>query len=214
MDKTRRSKRSSLAVVALLLTASCGGEIVTSTATEAKPPSRHPDGVVLEPPPAMPITAAKGEARGVLALRESLSDERIRAIVEDMVHAFEREDISALHEIVTQDAVYYEAGRRLPRAMLIAVWERRMSQLDYGRVTGMEIVRPERVQRFDYDEAASSRDGVQRPQEMRPGDVLVRVPFEVSRIGSDRFFPDSWLLLLRPEGGRYRVVMVGETESG
>jgi hypothetical protein len=50
---------------------------------------------------------------------------------------------------------------------------------------------------------------------MKPGDVLVRVPLEVSRIGPDKYFGDVWTFVLRrAEGSRkYKVAGFGESDA-
>jgi hypothetical protein len=47
---------------------------------------------------------------------------------------------------------------------------------------------------------------------MRPDELYVRAPFEVTRVGGERLFGDVLLLLLRREGNQYRVSAYGELE--
>ena len=187
------------------------------TVTELPDASRHPDGILLETPPAIPSTSLRAEARGVVALREPLGAEAVRDVVMTIVRAFVREDIGALDATLTVDAVSLDdgarGGRTGSRALLIERWRQRMQQLEYSRLQGIEVVRPEKIQHFEYDELGGL-DEPTRPQEMKPGDVFARVPIEVSRIGPDKFFGDTWLLVLRrSDATHYKVAAFGEVDG-
>jgi hypothetical protein len=183
------------------------------TITEMPDASRRPDGILLETPPAIPSANDRAEARGVVALREPLGVDAVRDVVMALVRAFVREDIGALDALLADGAVPLEGAGRGSRATLIERWRQRMQQVEYSRLGGVEVVRPEKIQHFEYDEMGGA-DEPARPPEMKRGDVFARVPLEVSRIGPDKFFGDTWLLILRrSDATHYKVAAFGEVDG-
>jgi hypothetical protein len=172
------------------------------TATELPKTPRRPDGVVLEPPPALPPPADRAAASGVVALREPLADKDVEDVVRAYVHAFEREDLDALVQLLAQDAV--PLGRAGSKAQLVELWRTKMKNFEYQRLAGVEIARIAQIEKYGYEALAAS-GGPTRPPEMRPGDLYVRVPIATPRVGSDQLFGDVVVLLLRREDGRLLV---------
>jgi hypothetical protein len=220
VGKIRKSKSSDRAI-ALVVGAVSGVALAAIVACTDTPPvvptvsdlpdaSRRPDGVMIDPPAAMPSSVVRADARGVVALREPPGSEAVREIVMALVHAFEREDFSALDSLLSPDATGIEG--RGSRALLLMQWRGRMQQLEYSRLAGMEIVRPEKIQRFEYDELGG-QDELPRPAEMKPGDVFARIPVEVPRIGPDRFFGETILMVLRRVDGRFKIAAYGEVDG-
>jgi hypothetical protein len=209
---------AALAVTLVTLIAwsvSCGAtRIATIEAPSLAPsgdaPHRKPDAVVVEPPPAMPSAAARAEARGVVALREPLGDDAVRDLVLSLVDAWQRESIDALSSLLTPDAGPFEARAR-GRAALIESWRQRMRAHPYGRLAGADMVRPERIEHWDLDELAWS-NAPARPPDMRPGEVYVRVPLEVTRLAGEKLFSDVIVLVVRREDAKYRIVAYGEVD--
>ena len=74
---------------------------------------------------------------------------------------------------------------------------------EFTKQTGIKINRIE-----DGDEALLER--LRNEGEKSPADVLLRVRVLVPRVGADRLFGDTWLLVLRPQQGRYRVHSIQE----
>jgi hypothetical protein len=179
--------------------------------TELPDASRRPDGVMIEPPPALPAASLRADARGVVALREPMGGEAVREAVLAFFAAFVREDRAALEQMLTPDASPLDVPGRGARSVLLVQWNQRMQAVEYGRLQGLEIVRPERIQRFEYDELGGAGEPA-RPVEMRPGDVFVRVPMEVSRVGPDRFFGETVLMVLRRSEGRFKIAAYGEVD--
>jgi hypothetical protein len=169
---------------------------------------RRPDAVAIEPAPALPVALARAPARGVVALREPLGDGGVRDLVLAVLDAWESESVDALLGLMTADAGPLE-GRIRGRAAMIESFRQRMRAHAYGRLLGMPLLRPERIERWEYDELGLP-DKPARPAEMRPGDVYVRVPMEVSRLAGEKFFEDAIVLLVRREEGRYRIAAYGE----
>jgi hypothetical protein len=205
-------------VVAGALGSACGAGTQPATVQAAvtpsgssEPPPRRPDAVVVEPPPAMPPAVSHAEARGVVALREPLGDDAVREVVTALVDAWQRESLDALVALLTPDAGPFEARAR-GRAALVESWRQRLHQHEYGRLAGVEMVRPERIERWDWDELGAP-DAPARPPEMRAGELYVRVPLEVTRVAGERLFDDVIVLLLRREGGGYKIAAYGETDA-
>jgi hypothetical protein len=96
--------------------------------------------------------------------------------------------------------------------VILADWLRRLQQLEYARLEGVDVVLAQRIQRFDYDELGGP-DDPPRPSMMRPGDTLVRAPVEVSRIGPDKFFGDVIVMVLRRDDTRYKIVAYDEIDT-
>ncbi|HSO34570.1 MAG TPA: hypothetical protein VLT33_18680 [Labilithrix sp.] len=182
--------------------AGCLGAGPLETATEMPKTPRRPDGVVIEPPPALPVAADRAPASGVVALREPLADRDVEDVVRAYVRAFEREDIDALVQLLAQDAV--PLGRAGSKAQLVEVWRAKMKNFEYQRLAGVEIARFAQIEKFGYEALAAS-GGPTRPAEMRPGDLYVRVPIATPRVGTDQLFGDILVLLLRREDGRLRI---------
>ena len=176
-----------------------------------QPPPRHPDGVLIEPPAAIPPATDRAPARGVVALREPLADEAIKDVVRHYVRAWVAEDQAALQLLLTPDAVSLDAGHAARGPMLDA-WTHRMHTFDYKKLAGQDVARFDRIERYDYSELGSP-GAPARPVEMRPGDVLARVPIATPRVGSEQLFPETLVLLLRRDEGKYRIAGVGEENA-
>jgi hypothetical protein len=180
------------------------------TVADAPDASRRPDGVMIDPPAALPSSVVRASASGVVALREPPGGEAVREVVLAFVDAFTREELTALDALLLPDAVGLDT--RASRPMLLAQWRARMAQLEYGRLIGLDVVRPEKIRHYEYDELGD-RDDLPRPHDMRPGDVLVRAPVDVARIGPDKFFGDTLVFVLRRAEGRYRIAAFGESDA-
>ena len=203
-DDLRPARVASLsAITAGLLLAGCLGAGPLETATEMPTTPRRPDGVVIEPPPAMPVADDRAPASGIVALREPLADKDVEDVVRAYLHAFEREDIDALVQLLAQDAV--PLGRAGTKAQLVEVWRTRMKNFEYQRLAGrrgralraareVRLRRARGVRRSD----ASGRDA-------RP--AISTCAFRSRRPASarDQLFGDVLVLLLRREDGRLRI---------
>ncbi|MGD0527895.1 MAG: hypothetical protein ABSE49_22370 [Polyangiaceae bacterium] len=180
-------------------------------AASAEPPPRRPDAVVVEPPAALPVPASHAPARGVVALREPLAGDALRDAVMQVAEAWQQGSLEALVALLTSDAGAID-GRSRGRGPLVEAWRQRLRSHEYARLSGVELVRPERIERWSWDELGAS-DAPARPAEMRADEVYVRVPFEVTRLANEKVFDDVMVLLLRLEDGRYKVSAYGEIEG-
>jgi hypothetical protein len=203
VGRIRKSKLSRLftRLVAFLLVG-CGGPSFP-TAPEVPSAPRRPDGVALEPTAAVPPGTDRAEAKGVVALREPLADRDVEDLVRAYLHHFEREDETALAEMLTQDAV--PLGRpNGTRQQLIEQWRVRIKAFEYQRLAGHEVARFAKLERWTYD-ALGAPGTPHRPVEMRPGDLYVRIPIATPRIGSEQLFGETLAFLLRREDGRLKI---------
>lgn len=175
------------------------------------PPPRRPDGVVVEPPAAMPNPAERAESRGVIALREPLGGDAVRDVVLAILDAWQHESLDQMVELLANDAGPIEARSR-GRSPLIESWRQRLRAHEYGRLAGVTLVRVERIERYGWEDL-SAPDTPVRPPEMHPEELYVRLPLEVTRGSGERLFGDMILLLLRREEGKYKIVAYGETDG-
>ena len=173
------------------------------TAPEMPKLVRRPDGVVLEPPPALPAAADRATASGIVALREPLADKDVEELVRAYVRGFEREDIDALMRLLAQDAA--PLGRAGNRNQLVDLWRTKMKNFEYQKLAGTEIARVTQIEKHTYDTLGAAGGPIPRPTEMRPGDLYVRIPIATPRIGSEQLFGDILVLLLRREDGRLKI---------
>lgn len=189
-------------------TVACGSGGL-ETATEMPRAPRRPDGVVIEPTPALPPVQERAAIAPVLALREPALDREVEDVVRGYLGAFEREDIGALQALVSEGAT--PLGRPGGKSTLVELWRGRFKTYEYQRLAGTEIARFAQLERRGYD--GFGEGGPPRPAEMRPGDVLVRVPIAMPRVNGEQLFGDVLVLLLRRENGK--LVIVGQAdESG
>jgi hypothetical protein len=217
---SRASKRSDALgagarrVVAACLAAgavACGAGAPPVTAVSLAEVPRRPDGVVIEPAPAVPEVSDRAPSSGVVALREPLGGEAALAVVDALFQAFARESPEALAALLTDDAAWIGASRAA-KGTILDQWRSRLKSFDYSRLAGSEMFRVDRVERFSYADLGGP-GAAPRPERMAPGDVLLRVPVTTPRAGSEALFGDVILLLLRREGRAFKIAGFGE-ENG
>jgi hypothetical protein len=190
----------------------CAAHSSFDTAKEAPPPPRQPDGVVLEAEPSLPDLAGRAPARGVVALREPRDPAPFRELAYAYVHALQREDLDSVIALLTTDAVALHGKARPTRSALLESLRSRMRAVDYTQIAGLDPLEGDAIRIYDYDELGAAGE-LARPPEMRTGEVLVRAPVAVARIGSDRFFGAALLLVVRREDARLRIAGIGEDDG-
>jgi hypothetical protein len=176
-----------------------------------RPLPRSPDGVVLDPPSAIPGATERAAAQGVVALRQPLGDDAVRDVVRAIAEAWQSESVDQLVALLTEDAGPIEARSR-GRAPLVEGWRQRMHAHEYSHLAGVDLFRADRIERYYFDDLAA-RDAPPRPPDMRKDELFVRVPIEVTRYAGERLFGDAWTLLLRRDEGRYKIAAYGETDG-
>jgi hypothetical protein len=202
----RRASWLGLGALSATLALACGGGTFP-TVTELPKAPRRPDGVVLEPAPAMPDSVARSDAAlPIAALHEPPDDRALGALVRRYFLAWEREDVEALTRLLSADATLLGHAGGRP----IEAFRARLRRYEYQRIAGLEPARFDRLERHRYVDL----DARQRPREMREGDLLLRVPVLVARIGGDPLFGDTLVLLVRREDEGLRVAAIGEESGG
>ena len=199
------------------LATACGGASL-DTALEIKDVSRHPDGVVVEPPPAIPFAEEHASAHdGVVALRQPISNEQIGEIVHKYIRAFTDGERESFDDLLDDSAVMFaDNARAQPRAALLQALRVRYQQhAQEYRAIREDIARLDRVERWAFDDLGPSTDPP-RPPEMRKGDVLVRVPLDpqLSPSTGEPLFRSTLTLLLRRGADRVlRIAGLGESDG-
>lgn len=221
MDTPRSSTPSdlarlvALAALALLVpaAAACGHGNTLETALEVPTTPRQPDGVLVEPPPAVPSPNDPGAARlGVVALRPPVSDEQVAVVVRAYVTALEYEAIEDLWDLLTPDAVSLEAGARVNRVGLRQRFDERFRRRELHRLRGLDIARLDKLERYGFSDLGPASDP-QRPTEMREGDMYVRVPMSAPLgANGEKLVGDVLVLLLRRDETQKKLKIAGVAE--
>jgi hypothetical protein len=147
----------------------------------------------------------------VLALREPPSEDEVVALLRAFFDAWQHESLESLLAFSTADAGELE-GTDHGHAALVENWRQRLRAHDYARISGAEIVRAERVERWEWDDLGTAPNPP-RPAAMRPGDLYVRAPVEVPHIAGERVFGDSVTMVLRRQEGKLHIAAYGEADS-
>ena len=220
VDTIRSSTLSRLALAALAAFvpafAACGHSGALETALEVPTTPRQPDGVLVEPPPAVPLPNDPGAARlGVVALRPPISDEQVASVIRAYVTALEYEAADDLLDLLTQDAVSLEAGARVNRVGLRQRFAERFGRHELRRLRGLDIARLDKVERYGFSDLGAGTDPV-RPTEMRDGDLYIRVPL-TAPLGAngEKLVGDVLVMVLRrdEEQKKLRIAGVGEIDN-
>ncbi len=167
--------------------------------------------IVVESPPALPSPVDHADARGVVALRQPLGRDALRDLCLAVVDAWQHESLDQLVQLLTSDAGPIEARSR-GRGPLIEGWRERLHAHEYRRLAGVNLVRPERIERYAWDDL-SVPDAPERPVQMQPDELYLRIPIEVTRAAGERLFGDMMLLLARREDGKYKISAYGEADG-
>jgi hypothetical protein len=197
----------------LCLGLGCGGGPV-ATSLELPKTARQPDGVVLDPEPLVPEAREAASARGVISLKEPLSDAAVRAAIEAFFVPFTSHDAEALDAVLSHAARLLDSRGASSYSIVRDELLRRVTAFGHAGVQRIPI---DAVERYDYGDLGA-RSTHPRPPEMRKGDVLVRVHVTVPHTGNDHLFGDVVVLLFRweeePDGaGKARLRVVGFDEE-
>jgi hypothetical protein len=176
---------------------------------------RQPDGVVLDPEPALPRAVAKAPARGVVSLKEPLDDGVLNAAIEAFFAPFTDHEPEALDSVLSRSARLLDSHGASSYTIVRDELLRRVAAFKASNVTAVHV---DGVDRSEYDDLEVT--GLRpRPSEMRPGDILARVHITVPHVGGDRLFGNVVILLFRwdedaerPGSGRLRVVGFDEQD--
>ena len=194
----------------------CGGANL-DTQLELKDATRKPDGVLVEPTPAMPAPEERGTAQaGVLALRQPIGDEQIAEVVKKYIRAFVETDRSAFADLFENDAVMFlDNGRSGARPTITQNFDERIRQHRGEYRQYPDVARLDRIMQWSSDDLGPHTDPP-RPNEMKPGDVYARIPLQspLSQAG-DPLYKNTLVLLLRRSAAdrQLRIVGIAETDQ-
>lgn len=174
---------------------------------------RQPDGVLVDPQPAVPESRGRAPAMGVVTLEPPIGDDALFAVVTKFFDAFSRRAPTGLAEMfVPGDIVPLDTRRS--RSEIMQEWEQRNRTTDFSGLRGMEVVRIKQMERFDYTDL-SPASSPPRPQDMEPGDVLIRLPVAspIDQKSGNKLFRDVLVMVLRPMDHTLRIAGVGELDT-
>lgn len=197
-----------LALAGCLWMAGCGTQRSPQFATASKLPDepRKPDGVALDLDANLAPSALVGDtSQGVIALRQPADPEQAVAVVRSFFRAVAQEDAAKLQSTLAENAWAGGLGSGGgPPAQ--ALWNQRFRRLDYTSIGAQTLFREKALQVYGYrDLLLASGDRPAMPSQMLEGDLLIRVPLTLTRIGNERLFGDEMQFLLRPGPGGYVI---------
>ncbi len=199
----------------MLACAACGPASL-DTQLELKDATRKPDGVLVEPQPAVPNAEEHGSTQaGVVALRQPIGAEQIAEVVKKYVGAFVNGDHTAFSDLIDQDAVFFgDNGRSSPRPTIIQSFQQRVQQHAREYALHRDVARLDRMVMWASDDLGPHTDPP-RPTEMRPGDVYARVPLEPSlSTAGDPLYRNTLVILVRRTADhQLKIAGVAETDT-
>jgi len=194
--------------------AGCGGAL--DTQLEVKDATRKPDGVLVEPAPAIPNPEERGSTQaGVVALRQPIGAEQIGEVVLKYINAFVTNDSSSFSELFESDAVLFgDNGRSSPRNTIIQNFAQRMQQHRADYAKNRDIARLDRMVQWTSDDLGPHTDPP-RPAEMHTGDVLARIPLQSPlSLSGDPLYRNTLVLLVRRSADhQLRIAGIVETDT-
>lgn len=219
---TRAGSAPARSLLALALAAVATAGCAAVPVVDEAPARRHPDGVSLDPPPALPAPADHARASdGVVALRAPLGSDAALDLLHAYVRAIATEDVGAMSALHAADATFVlsppgQPPRSFPGAA--ALWERRFARLDYGALAGAVVVREAEATVRKIPPGAelalpdTPDDEGARPS-TRGAELIVRAPVATARAGGQALLGTELVLYLRRDGDRWRVAAVVEDFS-
>lgn len=193
----------------------CGASNL-ETQLDLKDATRKPDGVLVEPTPAMPSPEERGTTQaGVLALRQPIGDEQIAEVVKKYIRAFVDNDSSAFGELFENDAVMFaDNGRSTARTTITQNFSERVRQHRAEYRLYPDVARLDRIMQWSSEDLGPHTDPP-RPNEMKPGDVYARVPMQspLSQAGDPLYKNTLVILLRRGPDRQLKIAGIAETDQ-
>jgi hypothetical protein len=147
---------------------------------------------------------------GVAALRPPPAARMALRTVDRFFAAVVARDPARLSAVTTADATVTSRTRG-SGLLLGEIWRTRLAGLRYDLLAGERLYRRDETETYRYEDLDGPGPGrPARPEEMRPGNVLVRVRMAVVRAGNDRVFGDELVFVLSPSAGEYRIRVLRE----
>jgi len=193
----------------------CGASNL-ETQLDLKDATRKPDGVLVEPTPAMPSPEERGTTQaGVLALRQPIGDEQIAEVVKKYVRAFVETDRNGFADLFENDAVMFmDNGRSSARTTITQNFDERIRQHRGEYRLYPDVARLDRIMQWSAEDLGPHTDPP-RPNEMKAGDVYARIPMQspLSQAG-DPLYKNTLVVLLRRGADRQlKIAGVAETDQ-
>jgi hypothetical protein len=155
-------------------------------------------------------------ARGVVALKEPVSDAALGQAVLAFFAPFTSHEPDALDGILSRSARLLDSHGASSYAVVRDELLRRITSFNRAGVGAVQVDSVERYNFGDLGETSAHP----RPPEMKKGDILARVHITLPRTSSERLFADTVVLLFRWEEGeegrgnaRLRVAGFDEEEA-
>jgi hypothetical protein len=211
-----RSRRSKICEIAIALSCACCGGAGLDTQLELKDATRKPDGVLVEPTPAMPAPEERGSTQaGVLTLRQPIGDEQIAEVAKKYVHAFMFTDRTEFADLFESDAVMFgDNGRSSARATITQNFDERVRQHRAEYRQYPDVARLDRIMQWSSEDLGPHTDPP-RPNEMKSGDVYARIPMQspLSQAGDPLYKNTLVLLLRRGPDRQLKIAGIAETDA-
>lgn len=208
----RRLARGLLcALGAAFALAACGGGHLRTR--EAKVEEAAGPRVPTDPTSAVPrATDVASPGDTVATLRAPIPDDVALALVERVFRAFHARSASLL-EPDLDDLVIDLSPEQGPgtRARASWIWElqQRLRNAAFDALDVDQMYRAADVEIYGADDLGLA-GRPNRPPAMQNDETLVRIPVATTRVGADVLFGEEILLLLRRDGGRYKIRGYGE----
>jgi hypothetical protein len=163
---------------------------------------------VADPPSEVPASANIGATQApVQSLAPPLPNRQALELLHAFFRAITDENLDELAAVTSSDATV-PGKNRGPSSAMLDHWRGRMSHLRYQALASETLFDEARIESYrfqDWDgDAVAYR--FERPSEMMPSDLLIRVPMQIVQSGSERVFGDVMMLLMRAHQGRLAIV--------
>ncbi len=168
--------------------------------------------MLVDPEAAIPEARSHAPATGIITLEPPVASEALFALVNTFFAAFAKRSPESINELMVNDLVPLDTRRT--RGEIVTDWQARNRRLDYTAIRGLDIVRIERMERFGYDDLGPT-SSPPRPEDMQPGDLLVRLPVvaPIDQKTGEKLFRDVLLMLVRPVDQKLRIAGIGEVDT-
>ncbi len=209
-----RNRCSSGLALALLAIAGCSARerpmIFPTAAPADEAAKRHPPGVSVDPPAALPEASAGANAdRGIVVLVSPRDAEAARDVVREFFRTAVGQSKEELLALFAVDARVVTGHRARPENAG-QFWQQRLEQLDYGVLAGRPVFRESELETYRAEDLSELRQRRRLRVSMSPDQVLIRVPIAEARVGRVRLFGDEILFLLQPAPTGYKITTMHE----
>ncbi len=181
----------------------------TASALPSAP--RRADGVSVDLETALPPALEKVQSdQPVTALLAPTDPETAKAAVRTFIDAVVREDLQTLRGVLAADATG-SLTTNSAASPLEGQWERRVRKLDYLALGAQPIFRESAVETYRYQDLDQLEgDRPAKPPALSSNDVVIRVPIDIRRVGTERLFGDEMIFVLRRADGLFKVRAIVE----